>query len=505
MTYLFRYKSSISCLTYILFFISLSALIPVHVVNGNELSILYWNDRHANISSHSDVIDGDSVEVGSAATLTGMVKLLRAIDPEILTLIVGDELAGSAVAAKTKGLSEIRLLNEIGIDAFSPGPHCFDYGWKSLLTISKKADFPILLANAVYSIDRKVSPLLPSDTIFLRNGVRVAVAGLIDDKFNNTLNHELIAGLSVWDPASAAREFVSNRRENSDILIVLSCLGWKQDSLLATQVNGLDVIIGSSDLELFDPPREVNGVVITQAGGYGQWLGQLKFDIDTVNHKIVSFESHMLPVEKGAASADLKAVKLINKQKKELKKLHNPIGLLETEWEYVSDGQSNTAQWIADMVRYIEPRSWASVIDNRDIRKGLKAGQILESDMWEICPYDNTLIVFRVVGAELKRMVKHKLKNPQPYMTWSNINLKAEGGEIISLTINGEPIREDNFYLMTTTGSMWRKLEQWLGIDPATRPNFTLPGVTQRGKMIEAVTNLKTINSPLDDRWDVQP
>lgn len=505
MTYLTRNLSHRFSLLILLLFAVLAVLTPLQTAHCNELSIIYWSDRHANVTPHSAIVNGEPAEVGSATTLSGMLKLLRAVEPNALTLVVGDDLAGTAVAAKSRGLSEIKLLNLIGIDAFCPGPHCFDYGWKSLLTVAKKAKFPIVLSNSVFTVNRRVTPLFPPDTTFTRNGIKVAVAGVLGDKINSSINQELIAGLSVWDPRSAAQEFITTRRKSSDILVLLSSLGWKQDSLLATQLTGVDVIIGSTDFKVFDPPREVNGVIIAQTGAYGEWLGKLHFDVDTVNHKINGFTSHMLSVDKNAAVPNEKVTKLIKKQEKILRDLDTPIGLLETEWDYNPNGQSNTAQWIADMVRYIEPRSWAAVIENSDVRSGLKPGQILESDMWDICPYDNGLIVFRAVGSEIKRMVKRSMDSSQPRLTWSRIQVKAENGEIKSLLINDEPILDNNFYLMTTTGSLWRKIDRLLGIEPTTRPYFMLPGVTQREIMIEAVTNLKTINAPLDDRWDVKP
>ncbi len=489
----------------ILFAILLSQFIPFHSSYCNEISILYWNNRQAHSLPETKIINGESVEAGGIATLAGMVDVIRSISPQTLTFVVGNALSGSAVAAKTSGLSEIELLNLIGIDAFTPGVRGFGFGVRPLLKSTKKAKFPILLGNCTYKYKKDISTLFTSDSLFEKNGVKVAVVGLIDDRFTELVAPDGIAGLSTFNPKIAAIDFIMDRRSSCDLLVALTYMGWHNDSLLAATVDGFDLIIGSGDYDTFDPPREVNGVVITQAGAYGHQLGRLVIDVDTAQNRIRSYNNEIMQVQKGAALPNEKVAQLVDKQRdKHLKELERDIGFLETDWEYSADGQSNLSQWVADMTRYIEPRAWASIIDNRDVQKGLKQGNISELNMWEICPFENILIVFRITGTELMDMVQNQLNKDQLNYTWGGIKLKADGKKIISLTIKDEMVSANSYYLVTTTGSVWERLESSFGIDPNDRPSFPLPGINQRDKLIEAVTNLRLVGSPLDDRWEVK-
>ena len=497
------------CFWWVLFLSFISSFIPFYSAFGTDVTFLYWSDRCARNLPEIRA-DGDgTMEVGGTALLSGMINELRAEYNRTITLVAGDELQGTALSLVTNGLSEISILNSIGIDAYVPGRREFEYGWTSLLNITEQAEFPILAANITLTFDGNRRHWFPSDTVHNLDGVKVAVIGLVDDDLDRAYFLDQTVRMTSLEVTKIIRNFVGRRRDSCDVMVAVTNLGWNRDSLLATKIDGLDVIIGSGDRTAFDPPREVNGVVIVQGGAYGRVLGRLTVSVNAVTREITGYEGELLHVEEGAVTPNNDITKLISRlDRKHLRHLDQQIGTLQSDWDLRTNRQCNLAQWTADVIRQTEPRAWAVVINNDDLKSGLRQGPITERNIWDICPYDVPIIVFRATGGEIERMVLRQLSHPEPFFTWSGLRVEIEEGEGDSLfmttSIRGEAIIRDQYYLISTTSSVWNNLQAYCGLNPQTHTSFVLPDVNQRELMINMVKTQRIIDTTLDDRWIIR-
>jgi 2',3'-cyclic-nucleotide 2'-phosphodiesterase (5'-nucleotidase family) len=86
--------------------------------------------------------------------------------------------------------------------------------------------------------------------------------------------------------------------EKVDVVVVLSHSGYTEDKLLAANTSGIDVIVGGHSHDRI-APEKVNGVILTQAGSYGEILGKLtitvdpegKVDVDTAESSLIDVSS----------------------------------------------------------------------------------------------------------------------------------------------------------------------------------------------------------------------
>ena len=472
-----------------------------------EVTLLYWSDRHAHNLPERALIKGDSVTVGGAAHLAAMLNLIRTGSPRPLVLVAGDEFTGTPISSLTRGASEVQVLNQLGVNAFTPGNHEFDHGSRNLQTVMAEAKFPVLLANVRQEVGGGL--LFPSDTVLNDGGVQVGVIGLIFQNFTQSVSRDGIINLVATDQALAAVDFVSRRRESCDILVALTHIGWQGDSALAAAVPGLDVIIGGHSHTPLDPPREVGGVVICQSGPYGYALGRLTLDVDTSANNVRSWRGELLRVDPSATPPDRKMEALVDKLEKKVRKLDRQIGALQTDWVMRRGQPSNLAQWAVDAMlagarAQISDRINLAVINEGNIRKSLPRGPIRERDLWEICPFENPMLVFQLSGDELLGVVRMQLENPREFLTWSGLELQAEGGRIVSLKANGYPVESLSEYTVAATGYIWQQIDSYLGLAQEDRPVFYLPGITQRQLLIDAVLAQKVISTPTDERWEVR-
>jgi 2',3'-cyclic-nucleotide 2'-phosphodiesterase (5'-nucleotidase family) len=477
-------------------------------VSATELTILYWGDRYSQNLPHQGSINNTTYEFGGAGTLSAMVNALRKDNPRCLTLVAGGEFSGAPVSPLTKGASQVEILNAIGINGMTPGIHEFDYGWESLRLVMKEADFPVYLANVI--VRENFSPLFIPDTIIYLPGVMVGMCGLIDPEFKNSQNLEGVQGIETSDGIIEAQAFVEKRRTESDLMIVLSSLGWRNDSLLAAHIRGIDVIIGSGSDYPYDPPRKVNNVIIANAGSRGGWLGRLVLDVDTLGDGVNSFTNDILLVDAAAAPLDVKVDKLArNLEKKHTKILDSEIGRLQTDWNHDVNKPCNLAQWTADAMRIyimdaVTSRIHLAVVNGGSLQRGQQRGILLEKDVWEICPYDYPIIIFQISGEELLSIVKRQIKSQGEFLTWSGLRIKVSGNKIEEFYVGQQRVTPSDEYSVVSTGYIWQNFEKYFGVKRGERPIFYPPGANQRNVMIKAVEKQKIITAPLDDRWVIE-
>ncbi len=479
-------------------------IISVKFTHGIDLEMFYWGDFHAQNTPDEITVDGVTHRVGGAAALSGLLKSMRQKDVRTLTLDAGDQFTGQPISSLTKGRSQIKLLRKLKVDAFVPGNHEFDYGWKSLLEVTEKVKFDILLANVVRV--KEQTNLFQPHKIFNLDGLTVAVTGLIYQDFKHSVIHEGIVGLEVLDPIEAAKQFVQTFKDSVDLLVALSHSGWEQDSILASRVRELDLIIGGHSNTVLHKPRIINGVMIAHAGTKGRYLGHLNLDIDTTANAIVNYEAELIPVYTDSIKADFWVSRLVKKfEKKHAKQLDRRIATLAADWNNNKFDQSNMAQWFADAMRGISPKVNLAVINNGNLRKYLKRGPILERDIWEICPFENSIIVVQISGQELINSVKYLIDSPREFMTWSGLKVVSQADTIRGIFVNDYPINPREEYSLLTTGYVWDHFESYLSIiqDSKNRPFFFIPG-NQRKFLIKAVEDESVISKGLDDRWLVE-
>ena len=84
--------------------------------------------------------------------------------------------------------------------------------------------------------------------------------------------------------------------------------------------------------------------------------------------------------------------------------MNKVIGELKTPWVRNSRGESNIGNWIADATREYFQTDIA-FHNSGGIRKGPNAGQIRIRDIWEISPFDNTIMIIQISGDQLLHLL----------------------------------------------------------------------------------------------------
>lgn len=157
---------------------------------------------------------------------------------------------------RQRAIGIIKLMNRIGYDAMTVGNHELAHIENHTRDALDVAKFPLLGANVELATD-KLPPLTPHITLKTDTGRRIGVLGL------STGSGE---GVKVRKPLEVVPEYLPLRDEH-DVLVALTHIGYAADRQLAREFPQFDLIIGGHSHTLLEQARLENDVLVAQAGG----------------------------------------------------------------------------------------------------------------------------------------------------------------------------------------------------------------------------------------------
>jgi hypothetical protein len=169
----------------------------------------------------------------------------------------------------------IEGLGKIGYDALNLGRADLLLPSALLRSIAARAAFPLLSANIV---DAGGTTPFKASIVKDAGGLRLGIFGLSGDQ---QLGASAQPGrdLAVQDPVAAARATVAALRRKSQLVVALSQLGLEEESRLAREVPGIDVILGGFTRQATPAPRIEGATLILHPGAKGMQLGRLELQI----------------------------------------------------------------------------------------------------------------------------------------------------------------------------------------------------------------------------------
>jgi 5'-nucleotidase/UDP-sugar diphosphatase len=420
------------------------ALITLIAAAGQPLTLLHFNDFHGQLEPYADQESGKVL--GGIARLAGLVEAIRAEDPKrpVLILFAGDLLQGTTTSTLYLGRPDIKLLEEIGVNAAAVGNHEVDFGQDNLRKLASMIDFPLLAANLSASPDPL--PVQPFALFHPEGGPRVAVLGLTTEELVTASHPRNVLGLSVSDPLAMAQALVPELDAQSDLLIVLSHLGLAGDRRLAQGVAGVDLIIGGHNHFRFDQPVAENEVLIVQAGERGAYLGRL--DLEVEQDRLLKWDYRLIPVDDQAPEDPRIAAKvkqLVARADQDLLAVVGRAGReLSAQRELIRVSEAPFGNLVADLAREYSGAQIA-LFNAGGFRASIPAGEVRLKEIYQAFPFRNELVTGILSGAELQAALDHSAgldpaDHPGGFLQVSGVRLRIQGGKALEVTLNGQPL-----------------------------------------------------------------
>jgi 5'-nucleotidase/UDP-sugar diphosphatase len=482
-------------------------ILSVSIAHGEqvEIRILYLNDFHGFAEPYKPF--GSDEMYGGIAYLAGEVDHLRKEKASLL-LSAGDMIQGNNWTNLFRGESTIELMNLMRFDAMVVGNHEFDFGQDVLRRRISESKFPVLGAN-VEGLD-----LLKPFLIKELNGVRVAVIGVVTEDTLISTYPRNVAGLRFVSPIDTVEKYIKELKDRSDVVVVLSHIGYPADRILAENVRGIDVIVGGHSHTKLTKPVMVRNTIIVQAWEHGKSLGVL--DLMVEGGKIVKFEGCLEEIKPKTGKADPTALAVVKKyREKEEALLNEKVGEAEVDLdgENVRRMETNLGNLISDIMRYTSGAD-VTIINGGGIRASIKKGELRVKDVYSVLPFENYIVAIKLTGKQITEALEYGVSGvedeeggfPQVSgLTFEYSPSERKGLRIKKVCIQGKLIDLDKEYIVATNdflaaGGDGYKVFAEAGMMKGEKVVYNSSGQWLRDTVFEYIKGMKRVAPKVEGR-----
>ncbi len=351
-----------------------------------RITILHLNDLHARL------LPDEQGRGGFAHVATAIESERRTSDHSIV-LHAGDMVQGSPVSTIFRGTPVFEVANPLGIDAHCLGNHEFDYGWQRIRDFVRVSRAPILAANV---IDDQGGRLLEPAAVLTTGNLKVAVIGALTPRLPALIGPGLVGPWRAAGLVDSLREIVEEMKQRADLVVVLGHLFDDEDELVLRELPGVDVVVGGHDHGGRDTELVVEGRIAVKLRPYGRELGRLDIAFDTESQRVVEFEWRRIPIYANRNSPQPETAALVEHwESKVSERVDITIGHCDRS---LSRSEVKTL-----VERAILETTGADLayMNRGGVRDSLSRGTVTARHIWNILPFDNTLVEATVLGRDL--------------------------------------------------------------------------------------------------------
>ena len=461
------------------------------------ITILHTNDVHGRFPT--DEYKGTPQGM---TYLASYIKAERAKNPNTILLDAGDTFQGNAFAQYFRNATPNPIagaMNLLDYDAMTIGNHEFNFGNETFATMLGQVDFPLLGANVEDDgrygfINDNVQDYITMTV----DGVDVAIFGLTNPEVPIYELPSNIEGLTFYPATPTAASLVPQIQaaEDPDLMIALTHIGYDvykgsydKDKFIAMQVPGIDVIIGGHSHTKLDPAVMITstinptGTLVAQTRAYAQYLGKINVGLvadGNGGYDVVMREGYLLPAADVEPDADLVAyldpfvAELEAYTSTEIGQTTAPIDALEAYTQETTGANLQTDAAVWELTQHgIEVDFYLSgAMSNKKVADEATPENpvtLTVQDMYTLMPYENSLVVMRMNGPQIKAILERSYRNwwyykyqadaDPPYGGYSHyttcmLDINAggvityddrypdppDGNNVVSLVINGQEV-----------------------------------------------------------------
>ncbi|CAG7646538.1 hypothetical protein PAESOLCIP111_05185 [Paenibacillus solanacearum] len=389
------------------------------------LRILHTNDIHSRFE-----------HMAAIAAVIGRLRT-EAGEERTLTLDIGDHM--DRVRPETEGTmghANVAVMNATGYDAVTIGNNeGLTLTPEALADAYREASFAVVLANMPEAGTGTHAPWAAPWRIIEKAGVRIGLIGVtacFPDFYS-------LLGWDVQDPLDVVKRLVPELRPQVDIVVVLSHLGLRNDERLAAEVPGIDMILGGHTHHLLEQPLRIGGAAVCAAGKFGQYVGMIDVEWDSIGRTIGRVEATVIPVPE--LPRDERVAKLIEQAGEEAgARLGQVVATLPMDLPIDWYGESKLGNLLAaGLRRFTEAQ--IGLVNSGQLLHGLAHGPLTAGMLLELCPSPINPCRVMLTGTQLLLALEQSLL-PE-FMDKPLFGFGFRGKVLGSLCVDGMDIEFD--------------------------------------------------------------
>ena len=468
---------------------------------SSDLTILHVNDTHSHLFGSKVFCEYNSkayqFDLGGYGAIMQTVNEIREKNDNVLFLHAGDLIQGTRYFREFQGKADVDLMNDAGLDALALGNHEFDKGSRFLADLLEKAKFPVLAVNVDIDTDLELAKFIKPYIIKGSWPHKTAVIGVITPDTSSISSPG--SGVHFNDPVKSLDKAITElKKDGIGQIVVLSHLGYEEDVKLASEVSGIDVIVGGhshtllgytglkclpsrADYPMIVKDPDGRDVLVAQAWDHARAVGKLdlKFDIhgEIVSHsgKILfpikkdvklPFPDKRSPFNEFLRLDENKAVqaKMSVYRKAASEKYKKVVGTVSEElthdWEKGSDLAPLVADAIIWKLRGKNIQVDVAMQNAGGVRSSLHKGKLTLGEIYDVLPFFNYLAILKIKGKDLEKAFERSISQASkgihqgafPYLSGMKFDVVDDKAVNFRIVKNGleSPVDPEKEYLFAT-------------------------------------------------------
>lgn len=453
--------------------------------------ILHTNDLHGQVLPR-DARGRQGVKVGGLAALDAAIAREREKAKEtgahLLLVDSGDWYQGTPEGNFTKdgltGALVVDWMNRAGFDAAAIGNHEFDFGVANVKGLVARAKFPCLGANVLEPIaagpagaDSRAAraPMAKPFVVFERAGVKLAFVGLLTSDTPRMVAEGRLGDVTIPDEVAAGRKWFDLAKKEADLVFFLTHCGKSEDEKLARRVPEAPVIFGGHSHTKIAQPNFVEHEIaalasnawaagvpartyVLQSGAKAENLDRVELWIDPKEKRIRRIETQVteLLLEKVGEDAKTKEW-LASETAAVAKEMDEVVATLAPPAEVAPKGRRGdpTSNLMTDAMLWAARRFDGNVAaafgNGGGVRTKVASGPLTRRTIYEVVPFDNTLVLLTMKGSALRELVAEALAGERdgrllPAGLEGTVRHEGDRWDWSDLRIGGKPLDPEASY-----------------------------------------------------------
>lgn len=446
-------KVILLCIMLLMFFQPLT-----EAATAIRLDILSVNDFHGALLEEG--------KTPGAAKMASFMKELRSQNPHgTLILSAGDMFQGTVRSNILYGKPVIEMMNSMGFVAMALGNHEFDWGVNVLRDRGKEAKFPMMAANITNKDTGRAVDFAVPYIVKKVNGVNIGIIGLTTPETAYTSSISVVSKYIFADPAEAVKKvYRAVKGEGAEVIVVLSHLGSSQHGDVASgeavdfinALNGseykVDAVVSAHTHNVVK--SIVHDVPLVQAGYSGRNIGVITLHYSPEEKRVIKSSVDVLPVD-AKQSTDRRIEKIVNRSAKKARPVENSVIGHTDGLDHDRHTVSPLGMWATDAMKRAAEVDIA-LTNGGGLRKPILPGKITLGTIYDIAPFDNTIITMKMTGKQIRELMEFGLDSELGVLQFSGLNivydrLLPKGKRIASIALSdGRVFSDDGVYSVCT-------------------------------------------------------
>lgn len=471
---------------YIIFF----SFSSISVVYAQHIVIVETSDFHGALEPRQ-IKEINNQTAGGIELISAHIKYLRDEYPDSLILLDGgDIMQGSIISNLSKGKAAIDFYNYLKYDAVTIGNHEWDFGYdeitKDVHGILKRrilnAEFPFVVSNIYYKEDGKPFRLtnLTPYTIVERKGIKIGIIGVTTTSTPITTHPNNIKGLYFSDPVNEIKSLIPEIQSRGvSTIVILShtggkcnekneCSGEIFDIAKNLSSDTVSVIFGGHTHNAMT--TTVNDIKIVQPNAYGISYGRVDLFFDRSTGKLlkdrIRVESPIYFTETLSIKGNLIHLKPDRDATKSLAQYLISVERIKKDIicnvtddiDIISKDTLPLGQIITEAIlSFPDVKGDIAIYNTGGIKSSMKKGALTYGKLYEIIPFDNTVVSVILTGSQLKDIFEMSASTGEidDLLAVSGITIyvdysKNYGNRITKILRNNRPIKLDEKFTVLT-------------------------------------------------------